>query len=247
MILNTCLKLNYDWGPQEIRELSGELVIMPVRELQYHLDIPLDTAGGSLTPREILANPHSHPLGYSKVLWGGCQSYVVVVKHPVCEHWVILEGIFHLMAEAILGHFAVKAKILQWDDFQRVAHPKGGKTVFKKQYRVELGEHWWPRSFDQYRYNLHVARRAGVIPDEKHPHIVDLEKAKQLRNLDTLGGPPEDLQSIEGEAVVELERIWVAWVGWARNEGFDWIYEDGRGHTQGGQHVLHPVTQNTDG
>lgn len=117
-------RLHYNWNERDVWGLPGEYQIIPVQDLEAHMDYPfldLRNRPYAITPSEVLNHPHSYPTHYARMMAAEEDYAVNVVRHPVHGKWIILDGLHRLMKAVFFGRRAVKCWVVSWDDFVGIA------------------------------------------------------------------------------------------------------------------------------
>jgi hypothetical protein len=98
--------LELEWD--SLRAAALEVERMPLRELDWILDLPLwwrDGRAFRLSPRDVLRTPDRFPAQHARMLESDLARPVDVVHH--LGRWVTVDGVHRLLKAAALGHRAV--------------------------------------------------------------------------------------------------------------------------------------------
>lgn len=96
---------DFDWDFKKIWELDLEAEELPIREFEWHLDVPLWEHKGlpnSITPREVLDNPTRNREHYLKIMESELEYPVEVMWWN--GRWMLLDGVHRLAKAVQLGY-----------------------------------------------------------------------------------------------------------------------------------------------
>ena len=112
------------WDNHEIWRLELPRVIVPIRELEWHLDYPFwsSNAPGSsfdLKPRALLDRPHEFPKQWARI-------YAVDLKFPVelgtfGDRRVILDGFHRLLKSIAAGATVMECRLVAREHIRAAA------------------------------------------------------------------------------------------------------------------------------
>lgn len=88
---------NFDWDVQKVWGLDIAEEDMPVKQLEWHLDIPLWDHHGqeySVTPRQVLEQPDSHHGHFRDIIDSDLSHALDIMWWK--NHWLILDGVHRL-------------------------------------------------------------------------------------------------------------------------------------------------------
>ena len=100
-----------DVAREEVRDRNRPIELMPVRELEWILDLPLWWDGGhpfQLRPREVLAEPDRNRAQHARTREADLAIPVDVAWYH--GRWVVVDGVHRLLKAISLGHTAVAAR-----------------------------------------------------------------------------------------------------------------------------------------
>jgi hypothetical protein len=98
--------LSLEWDA--LRAAAREVELMPLRELDWILELPLWWQGGRpfrLRPRDVLRAPGRFPAQHARALESDLAHPVDVAHH--LGRWVTVDGVHRLLKATALGHTAV--------------------------------------------------------------------------------------------------------------------------------------------
>ena len=96
---------DFEWDFRKIWELDLEAEALPVKEIEWHLDVPLWEHRGkpnNITPREVLRNPNRNREQYLQIMEAELDFPVEVMWWN--GRWMLLDGVHRLAKAVQQGH-----------------------------------------------------------------------------------------------------------------------------------------------
>jgi hypothetical protein len=100
-----------DLAYAEVHGRDRPIELMPVRELEWILDVPLWWDGGHpfrLRPRDVLGEPERNRAQYVRTSEADLAIPIDVAWHH--GRWIVVDGVHRLLKAVSLGHTAVAAR-----------------------------------------------------------------------------------------------------------------------------------------
>ncbi len=113
---------DFHWSSKKVWKLDIPVTTMPVRELEWHFDIPFwnKPNGGyyDLKPNDVLASPEEYKVEYERTLKSDLRHPIDIMENK--GRWLILDGLHRLVKARLQGMTAVRVRKIPRSEIPKI-------------------------------------------------------------------------------------------------------------------------------
>jgi len=112
---------DFEWDVKKIWKLDVPVEEMPIKELEWHFDIPFlweNEGVYNLTPRDVIEKPKKHQEEYDRTMKSELKYPIDIMENK--GRWLILDGLHRLMKTSIQAQDKVIVRKISRDDIPKI-------------------------------------------------------------------------------------------------------------------------------